>query len=212
MSLMPIIPGIEDFGTVTFIGSSTEAGDTNPITFSSATFGTGTTNDLLVFTISWNNGSTLSSATVDGNAATIVVQGVGGSNPDQARAAIIQVTAPASSSGDVVLTFTSSSPGTAGVTMGRYRLKRLESHTVSDTDSDANDPFDMSLNVPKNGVVIAAGGWDNSGGTTMTGVDEDYDADRHAGGSRQKIAADATYTVTLDGPSGSGAGVSAVWQ
>ena len=57
MSIMPIIPGIEDFGTVTFITSSTESGGSNPTTISGDSFGVGTTNDLLVYTISWNKNS-----------------------------------------------------------------------------------------------------------------------------------------------------------
>lgn len=211
---MPIMGGFADYPTRTFVGVESESGGSNPTNFTSVSLGSGTANDLMVVTIGWNNGSDLSSATIDGNSATIDIQGVDGSNPDQARCAIISATATASSSGNIVLNFSGTAPGGFGVDIGIYRVKNLDSHTVYDVDQEkvVSAPIDLVLDVPDKGIVFAVGSWDNGGTTTMTGVTKDWDETTHSGGSAQRLSADSSYDVQLSIGGGAQVGNGAVWR
>jgi hypothetical protein len=186
-----------------------EAGSTNPATASSASFGNGGANgDMLVISVGWNNGSATSGCTVDGNSATLAVQDSGGSSPDQARAALFYINAPAASSGDIVISFSGAAPGGAGTTVGVWRVRGLDSQTPLDTSSANSDTF----NAPKNAVIIGTASFDNSGGSTYTGVGESYDTNLHSGGGIDGATENASYVVEVTGPGGASAATWAIWR
>lgn len=202
---MPVINPIAR-PIVSFIDSYAGSGDPTNV---SASFGSGGANgDLLVIGVTWNNGSTTDGATVDGNAATLIVQDSDGSNPDQARSALYRVSAPASSSGTISVSYSGIAPGGAGVTIGVWRIRALASDTPTD-DAVGKTP---TLNVSQDGVVIGNVSYDNAADSTFSGVDEDFDTTQHAGGSRDNIDADATYTPSVSGPGGAASAVWAAWR
>ena len=191
---------------MTFINSYEGSGDPTDV---SASFGSGGANgDLLVIGVTWNNGSSTDGATVDGNAATLIAQESDGSNPDQSRAALYRVSAPAASSGTISISYSGIAPGGAGVTIGVWRIRGL----ANDTPTDDALGVSPTLNVSQDGVVIGNASYDNTGTITFAGVDEDYDTTRHAGAGRDNIDADATYTPSASGPGGSAAAVWAAWR
>lgn len=166
-------------------------------TFSSISLGTADANRVIYVVYTWDSGTTISAATINGVTATIVgqVQGSGVAN-----SAIIAAEVPTGTSGDVVFT-QSGDPNFAAITV--YSSTDA-SATADDHGGDAGYTNKLSsrtvdLNVAAGSVVIA-GSYMRTGGTcTWTGVTEDYLVEtsgrENSHASAEVASADATYTV-----------------
>ena len=148
----------------TFTESDVDTSNTDVYTFSGKDFGDAATDRYIVVTTGAPaSAQTLSSVTIGGVAATIVVQ-----DDDDASAGIAIAAVPTGTTGDIVVTW-SGSMFSCGI--GVYRLTGLQSATASATASDVtitSDAVEASLEIPAGGCGIGYVYWLSSGTATRT--------------------------------------------
>ena len=197
----------------------TSGTDTNSYTFSSADLGTAETGRLVVAagyaTTTSGSDPTLSSATIAGETATIVIQEHNDSTTE-GKAFIIAAVVDAGTTGDIVLNF-ASTMNRAGVQV--YSIYGLTSTTAGATNSTTSDGGALNVNTSDDGVVIAVLGQVGGTTTTWVGVTEDYDdvalegTVRMTGGSIQVSSASTPLSVSATVGGGSfHTGCSATWR
>lgn len=144
--------------------------------------------------------TTVSSITVAGVTATLVVQANSGANATSAALAIAAV--PTGTSGDVVVTYGAQQVRSE---IGMWRAVGIDSATPNDTQSDTTTsgpsvtldvPIGFAIGAASNGYADAWGSW--------TGLTEDYQDPSAEGNASWGAAsdtfasADASHTVTPD--------------
>jgi hypothetical protein len=160
-----------------FLQAASSTTDTNAYTFAAQNLGAADPNRYIIVAAMARRAGvtamTISSITVGGVAATIVVQLQ--ANPTNTNIAGLAIAAvPDGTTGDVVVTF-SQTMVRCGIAL--YRAVGISSATPTDTGSNAVDPISDTLNVLAGGFAIGCviGG---SGTTTVawTNLTENYDA------------------------------------
>jgi hypothetical protein len=181
----------------TYQGSNSSTSDATSYTFSAVNIGTG----LAVVAASGNAAGTrtVSSITLDGSAMDNVV-----SNTANVNVGSIRKRAFASATGEVIVTFSS---GMTRAIIHRYLLTGYASETASDTEANVSagaTSRTVNIDIPEQGAVIAAGGFDGSAQTTVSwsGATEDNDTDVENGSifgaaSAQGLSAQTGRTITL---------------
>jgi len=153
--------------TATFITSTSGENDfvgQSTYTFSSVSLGTASISRLIVVTIGFSNrigdGRTISSATINGESATIIEQ-IFDEASTAPGVAIIQAVVPTGTSGDIVINF-SGSIHNCGI--GVFALYDLTSTTPTDSDETitgvlpgTSGSISRTSTVSENGVIISVG-------------------------------------------------------
>lgn len=189
-----------------FLSEEEYSGFSSTPSFSSVDLGDATTNRVIVVALSWfaSSSRTLSSATINGVAASIVQQG---SDGDEGSVGIISAIVPTGTSGTIALTFSGTVTRVSG---GVYALYNLQSTTAIDSDAQSGQVIfgiggnrSVTIDTLADGVVIAAGGVSENGGTTTigysAGVSEDYEnvsGDFRANGG-SGVSSSTSMTVTM---------------
>jgi len=182
---MPFQPGFRHKAgggpiTTTFVSTQVDAATTKSVfTFSAVSFGASANTDRVVvvgFGFRDNATSrTLSSATIDGAAATIGVQQskVTGGLALTGFIARVQGT---DATGDIVLTFSGVVNRGGGIYV--YSCENMQNITATDADNtDTSDPYVGSIDVQAGGVAFASGFSGQGGTNTLTGSGFTADVD-----------------------------------
>ena len=210
--------------TRTFLQGAADNSNLTTYTFSSQNLGTADGARLIICGIASRAGgsSTISSVTIGGVSATIVVQINTSADSGWNSAGIVIAAVPTGTTGDVVITF---SAGQARCAIALYSTIDTASETASDTDSNAAADPSVSIDCPASGYIIAVACFSvGTGTTTWTGVTEDYDvnpenvanttmaSDNFASAqtgltvSANSTLANGTMVVASWGPAGGGGG------
>ena len=161
--------------------------DANTFTFSGKALGVAWSNRKIVVAVSGEEtgaARTISSVTVGGVSATVVVSANAGGNTN--LAALYVATVPTGTTGDIVVTW---SGGVNTCAVDVYRLinsKSTANATGTDTTVGASEEETASIYVPGGGVAIAAWTTDSSAGTrttTWTNITEQTDREIDGGDS-----------------------------
>lgn len=164
-------------GVLTFLQSTSSATDASEYTFSSQNLGDAAADRYIIVAVgSRDSGTTsqsISSVTVGGVSATIVVQQRNSAtNTDVAGLAIAAV--PNGTTGDVIVTF---SETMLRCSIALYRATGLSSATPTDNGSSTATAPTYAIDVLAGGFAIGtANSGVNSGTATWTNLTEDYDA------------------------------------
>lgn len=199
-----------------YLQSATSTADTNAYTFSSQSLGDAASDRYIIVTaIARKAGAafTLSSITIGGVSATIVRQ-VTNTVTNSDTAAIVIANVPTGTTGDVVVTWSTTVLRCA---IGMWRATSLSSATEHDAStSTAADPT-YAIDVPAGGFAIAAGLTAAATTVTWTGLTEKFDSTlesfvTYTGASDEFATTQTNLTVTMDfGSSTESAGVFASW-
>lgn len=193
--------------------------DLTTYSFTSTAIGTAAANRLVVVAgkaVSGTTGRTLSSATIGGVSATIVIQhDLNAGQTDLTF--IIAAVVPTGTTATVALTF-SGGMGRCGI--GSFALYRLASTTATDTASDGTDVVTLDVDTVAGSIVIAVVGDGASGvvgwsGVTINGVQTEIESGNNLSVASAQATATATpRTVNCDftGSPSLNNGCSAVWR
>jgi len=144
-------------------------------------FGTPSSTRLIVGAIHWEFGSSnraLSTCTIGGVSATIIIQDSHTGGITGLGAAIVSAVVPTGDSGTVSSTY---SGGITGTAVSLFRANNLVSNTPFDTlevRGDADTDINGLIDVPERGICLLVGSSSTNGSTanvTLTGADEIYD-------------------------------------
>jgi hypothetical protein len=202
-----MLPGLA--GIPGFVGGSkafsyqelkTDGDSLSAYTFAAANLGTAEVGRVIIVSITANGNAakTISSVTIGGVSASILVQQSNGFWAGGIAAAVV----PTGTTGDIVVNLSN----TAGAaTVGVYRATGLASVTPIDTDS--NTTFSgLTLTAEGGGFLIALTTHSGSGGTiTWANANEDFDttvadsANRLSGASIATTSTSITVTPTAAG-------------
>lgn len=195
--------------SISYVSQNSQTGASTSHTFSAQGIGTAATGRRVVVGVSCYSGSsgTLSSATIAGESATIVVQATG----TNTIAALIIAQVDSGTTGDVVLNWSSSNQN-VGIQV--YRIVDLTSSTAHATGSDntpSSGAVSFTYNIPANGVsVVSAVSIDGTAwGSWSSGLTEDSDqfinsSNAAASASGTFVSAQTPYTAFASAPGGSG--------
>ena len=162
----PVVTGSFASSGVSTAGSST-------YTFSGVALGTAATNRHVVIaaTTAAGNASNGASVTVGGASASLVVRASGA---DNTRAELWIASVPSGTTGDVVIVWSVAKDRCGYAAWAMYGANASASDTATDPDTTPS----FTIDVPANGYLIAAAGFNGSGTVptaTWTGVTENYD-------------------------------------
>jgi hypothetical protein len=166
--------------TLSFIGGTEDPGNNTTYTFASVAIGAADATRRVVVVAHWSRATAvvaLTSATIGGIAATIHVQdggaGVGG------RVAIISALVPTGTTATIALNF-STAQDRAFIAVYRAINETSAGPTATASDNAVSgNQFDVSLNIPSNGWVVAGVNANQSGSGMVwswLGITEQYDA------------------------------------
>jgi hypothetical protein len=202
---------------ISFITSLPDDTNLSTYTFSAANIGAADATRIVVVTAHGSSGSgnALTSATIAGVSATIVGQV---ETLSHVRSVIISARVPTGTTGDIVLNFAGAY---SRMVVGVYRIVNAD-FTADDVQSDGSQGTttrSVTLNVPANGVVIAADASQTAvADSTWSGVTEDFDTscealDQCTGAHGGPFATNASKSVqvTHTGSTDS-AMIAAVWS
>ena len=187
---------------VTYQELKTDTVGASTYTFSAATIGTAVAGRVVIVGVTWFNDTarTLSSATIGGVSASILVQ-TGANGTIAVGSAIIAAVVPTGTTADVVVNMSGS---TGGCAAGVWTASGLQSAAAFATGSNTTLAA-LGVSTSPAGFLIAVAANDNTRTFTWTGATENYDSnyDGTAVASGASIAAvGGTVTVT---PTASGA-------
>lgn len=191
--------------TVTFTDESVNNANLTTYDFTSQALGSGTTADYIIVAIVAETlaARDLSSVTVDGQAATIVI---GQNNIPLALDGICAIAiapATANSTGTISVTFTGAMVRCG---IGVWRAKNLLSATPTDTGSDTGASPSDTLNISAGGIAVGVVKT-TTADTTWTGLTERYDTvvevTSHCGADAAFASAQAGLTISTDSSAGS---------
>jgi hypothetical protein len=165
--------------SLTYVATTIDTTDQTTYTFTSHAVGAADPTRRVVVVCHWSRATsvgTLNSATIGGVGATIHVQdggaGIGG------KVAIISALLPTGTTATIALTFSSAQDRCS---IGVYRAINETSASPTATASDntvSGNQFDLTINVPNNGWIVAGVNANQSGSGMQwgwTGVTEQYD-------------------------------------
>jgi len=199
-----------------FTDSEIQGGNQTIFTFSSMAYGTADDSRIVVVTVSAgfsNVHGTISSATIGGVSATIIVQGTnqegGTSSIDTSVTGIVAAAVPTGTSGDVVVTLSrSTNSSNRGMGIGVYRLSGPGVVAANDTATNGINSCSaltqtVSVDTEEDGAVIACScGSSSYGSETWTGLTENARGDAGAAVSSTAGAAttsdESPRTISVD--------------
>lgn len=158
--------------------------------------------------------TTITSATIGGVAATIVVQN-SSTVTNTSVTGLVIASVPSGANGDVVINF--------GATMVRcgialYRLDRLPSASAYDNQTSTADDPAVSLNVPDHGCAIGIATTNGAALATWTGLTKDFDVtmeatNQYSGASKKFVMARSALSIIANWNAGvESSGSFASWQ
>lgn len=184
--------------SLSYLGTATEPAGLTTYTFSSQSLGTAAADRYIVVGAATRQtgGLTLSSVTVGGVSATIVVQ----QNNGDGTTGLAIAAVPSGTTGDIVVTWSGASARCAIVF---YRLTGLDSATPTDTDSDtATDPsFTLTKAAgPTIGITSVSSGSLSCSWTNLTeNADSEIESMDYSSASEESTAGDSTITASWGG-------------
>lgn len=197
--------------TRSFVAVTDNTANLTTYTFSAHSLGTAAGDRKIVVAAMGTGGSPggVSSLTVAGVSAASVIEATNGAQTVSMWIADV----PTGATGDIVVTF-AAGKNRCGIAV--YALYGAGSSTAFDTGSATADPYSDTLNVPANGVAIAAAADTNNTTATWTGLTEDSDtaieSTYHGCASAEFTASQSAMTVTCDvAATTAGAMVCASW-
>lgn len=178
---------------LTFLNSANQSTGGSSYTFSSSSFGTASSTRRIIVSIAGaNNSRTISSVTIGGVSADIVLQYSASGDNNTVGIAIALV--PTGTSGSIVVNWS----GTQDTTIiGWWAATGLESNTAyaTSTNTIPSSPATMDINGLENGFYIGVAGTSSSTGTNTWGnATERYDIAI----DRASTGADAVTTSGLN--------------
>ena len=188
---------------VTFTATGTDSGSAN-LNFGTLSIGSDEGGRVILVGValrSTNSGATIASATLGGNAGTILLQAnntTGGNS--NVSGFILFDNVPAGTTAEVLITFNASVNVGAAVCL--WKLMGLQSTAAKSTDTDTNGGnATLTLDARIRDVVFGAAYEKGEATPSWTGIDEDADiavpsTGRGTWGHRGLTAADAAYAVT----------------
>lgn len=153
--------------TATYQASANSGTNGTSYTASAIAFGTASADRYIVVAASTEDGGAITSATIGGISATILVQRTSGS----VTAALLIALVPTGTTGDVVVNFTGTSDH-HGVAV--WSVTGMPSATPLDTDSNTTGSG-LTLTSQVGGLVFAATAYSDAATTTWSGATEVYD-------------------------------------
>ncbi len=180
MSLVPRFCPRQPTVLASLTDQEVDATDLTTYTFSTKSFGTATSDRIVVVGIAARSSTgsiTISSVTIGGVSATVRASAINAGSGTE-FASIYTASVPTGVTGDVVIVF---SGGMQRCAVMIYRMVGASSAVPNDSQTDTTltgQVLSVSMNCPANGVIIGAG-FSASGGTaasTWTGITEDADA------------------------------------
>jgi hypothetical protein len=200
--MLPGLAGISGFGvikptTVTYQAFASSNSALQTYSFASQAFGTASTDRVIIVYVAAENSGTISSATIGGISATILVQQTSGA----VTAGIIAAAVPTGTTGTVAVTMA----GTAtSCGVGIWSSTGLSGAVATATGSNANLDA-LTLNVDSGGFVIAGcinndderdATWAGATEVFDDGIDEDV---RVSAASDRILVSSVTVQPTLGG-------------
>ena len=187
--------------TLSFRASGSSTSDLTTYTFAGVDIGTAATNRHVVVGVQGSGGTarTLSSVTVAGVTATILVEATDTGGGGEDHVALVIAAVPTGTTGDVVVTW---SGAFARGAYGVWAVYGLESPTPVDTTQSTASPGALSVDTTADSIVIAVSAPNNSSTTAWSGVvTENFDVAAFetqgwTGASAAKVAAATPATVT----------------
>lgn len=192
-----------------YVTNAKDETDLATYSFASQSIGAAAADRIVVVGVFFNAAGsvTISSCTIDGNAATQIVQALNDTGAATTGCALYALRVPSGTTATIAFTL-SASAVRAGIgiwTISGKPYGVAPFHTASAT---SGDPATVSLNIPFNGCVIACGAQANAGtvAVTWSGATEDFD----------QVMGTSDNTMTgahTAGPTGAstGASISADW-
>lgn len=210
---MPPPVGLVETQSLTFKQATNDPADQTSYTFAGQALGDASPSRRIfvaVQTVHTSASFALSFGTIAGVSATIHVQQTHQPTPPSgvgAHVAIMSALVPSGTTGDIVVTYNA---GTFQSTIGVWDAKALVNSSPTDTQTDTLEPGNVTLNIPVNGIAIAAVSASGGSATAWTGVTEDYEgvsqaAEHFSAGSALVPAGDATRAIqsSITGAGGS---------
>jgi hypothetical protein len=172
MSFFPFVPGSMAPLAVTFTDSDSSGSNSTTYTFTGLSIGTASATRYVIAGFAAEGGSptAATNVTIGGVSATLLA-GTGG------YAAIYIALVPTGTTATVAITLNAEA-SRCGV--GVWTAANLSSASAQDTLTDTSDPLSGTIDVPREGAVIAIAAHGNSNGHlfTWTGATEDAEFDR----------------------------------
>lgn len=186
--------------TCNYVGQTQYASNVTNLSTSVA-IGTAATGRFVIIAASYyslNNGS-MSSPTIDGNAATIIAQGVGASG--QAGLALFGCQLNTGGSVNVAATMSQSSQVWAFDVFEAFNLSSIAGYQTLVDTSVSSTVLSGTIDIPANGILIAASSCIDGTATSWTGPTEAYDvtynSQQRSGAKDAYASAQTGYTVSV---------------
>lgn len=170
------VGGVVSAVDITFVDSDASSADSNSYSFASQSLGDAASDRVIIIGANGGTGSdiTITSVTLDGNAATEIIKQ--GSTSVRGTAGLFAIAWPAGTTGTIVVNWNGTSVGCGLVV---YRMTGTGgSITAHDTgaDGDTSNPLSDTLNIPANGGAAAIACVTAAVTQTWAGLTEDVDA------------------------------------
>ncbi len=193
---------------LTYQTHAEDAANLTTYTFSSQAIGTAKYDRRVIVGVSWNSSQTISSATIGGVSADIIVQHNSGAN----RCGIIIAAVPTGTTADVVITF---SGGLSRCGIGVWSATGLSSNTAVDSDwatAVSNVSTSVTIDTVADGFTVAiACGFISAGATcSWANVTERYDTSMDTSGIHSGADASTSGSTITPTPTFSTGGTSGV--
>lgn len=192
---------------LSFHGNATDTSNSSSYTFSAQTIGTASADRRVIVGVHMEGARSITSATIGGVSATIVIQG-GGSG----KSGILIAAVPTGTTADVVITLPGSNSSCA---IGVWSVTGMTSDTAVDTGDVFDDPAADTLSTANGGICIAVATRATIGNVNWTGATEVYDDTDgssllFSGASAQTTGESITISANFSG-SGDGKVLFATW-
>lgn len=199
---MPLLLSTKSSGlaaaTITYTDTDANSADQATYTFSGKSLGTAASNRTILVTVGFQgpNSTVVSSLTIGGTGATLVVANGTSYGGAMTGTEIWMLDLASGTSADIVVNFNATAND---CTIGVFDAKGIAS-SAHDTDTSSAGPPSAAITIPAKGIALASV-YDNNGATTATWTNLTERLDTNAAGNLHTAAADAfaagsTPTVT----------------
>jgi len=186
--------------SVTFADHAVDLTSATTYTFTSRALSTAASSRKIVVAIAGYTGTTtVSSVTVGGVSATLVVQKQ--VNAASANAELWIAAVPTGTTGTVVVTWGAGRTGCGIGLYAVYGINPTASNTATASDAATAASITASLNIPATGVAIAVSTSSQAGGVTQswTNLTKNYDEQMETGSAGYQSGACAVFATTQTG-------------
>lgn len=177
---------------IEFESHAENSSSTSSYTFSGQAFGAAEDNRYIVVALSWIIANTISSVTIGGVTATILVE----ATTTGRGCALCIALVPTGTSGDIVLNL---SGGSSGATCAVYKVTGIQSAAAASTASSAASAPTASLNIAANGGLIAVAQAQNFSAPTASWTNATEDCENTYSTVQTRTTASATNENEVSG-------------